>query len=194
MIKTLAFDIDGVLVSTKELHEISFISALRQFGKDITHDDHKILDGLPTLVKLEKLGISPQSKEEIFNLKQKITFEQAQIYIKHSLYLENLFNNLDFNIAICSNAIRPFCELVVKILKIKPNLLISNEDAKSKPNSDMYLQVMKYFDNLPEEVLIFEDSKFGLQAAYGSGANVCFIKDPSYLTLERINLYLSLNS
>ena len=58
MIKVIIFDLDGVLVDTKNIHFESLNLALKKFKFDeISFDDHnKIFDGLPTLEKLKVLN------------------------------------------------------------------------------------------------------------------------------------------
>ena len=58
MIKVIIFDLDGVLVDTKNIHFESLNLALEKFKFDkISFDDHnKIFDGLPTLEKLKILN------------------------------------------------------------------------------------------------------------------------------------------
>ena len=58
MIKTIIFDLDGVLVDTKKIHFDALNNALSKIRKKsvITFSEHlKIFDGLPTKKKLEIL-------------------------------------------------------------------------------------------------------------------------------------------
>ena len=59
MIKGLIFDLDGVLVNTKDLHFTALNEALKKIKLKyiISYDDHiNIYDGLPTLEKLKLLN------------------------------------------------------------------------------------------------------------------------------------------
>ena len=70
MIKAIIFDLDGVLVDTKQIHFKALNAALKNFKfKEISMDDHvKIFDGLPTNEKLKIL-----QKKEVF---RKNTFQK----------------------------------------------------------------------------------------------------------------------
>ena len=60
MIKLIIFDVDGVLVETKEIHYKSLNSAIKKFNTKavISKSDHsKYYDGLSTSEKLQKLLI-----------------------------------------------------------------------------------------------------------------------------------------
>ena len=191
MIKALIFDIDGVLTSTKKLHENAFIRAVNEFGFDVTKQTHKeLLDGLPTRVKLDKLAVPENVRNEVFNLKQKYTFEEVK---NHNLFSQSVYDIFQhfkcLKLGICSNAIRPFCNLIMEKLKVKVEC-ISNDDAKPKPDPDMYIKMMEILDVLPNETLIFEDSVFGLESGYRSGGNVVVIENPRHLTINKIEQYI----
>ena len=57
MIKAIIFDLDGVLVDTKQIHFEALNEALKKYNfKEISVDEHtKIFDGLPTNEKLNIL-------------------------------------------------------------------------------------------------------------------------------------------
>lgn len=193
-IKTIIFDIDGVLVSTKELHEYAFLSALREFGHHVTHEQHRLdLDGLPTRTKLDKLGIPAEQHQALFARKQELTFQDAHLHIRPNPKIKDMGERLrdeGYNLAVASNAIQPFCELVVDILGLPVGLVVSNEGIRPKPAPDMYQKVMDYFGCKGSETLVCEDSRFGLQAAFTSGAYVLYVPDPSYLTYGYVKRFL----
>ena len=68
MIKGLIFDLDGVLVNTKEIHFIALNQALEKYNSKeiISYDDHvNIYDGLPTDEKLQILNKKKKTKQKI---------------------------------------------------------------------------------------------------------------------------------
>ena len=79
MIKLIIFDLDGVLVDTKNIHFEALNLALKKFKfEQISSDDHnKIFDGLPTLEKLKILNKKKKLPKDYFfrinKYKQKIT-------------------------------------------------------------------------------------------------------------------------
>ena len=70
MIKLIIFDLDGVLVDTKNIHFEALNLALKKFKfEQISSDDHnKIFDGLPTLEKLKILN-KKKNYQKIISLK-----------------------------------------------------------------------------------------------------------------------------
>ena len=79
MIKAIIFDLDGVLVDTKQIHFEALNGALEKYKfKKISIDDHvKIFDGLPTAEKLNILNKKNNLPKKFFSkiskYKQKIT-------------------------------------------------------------------------------------------------------------------------
>lgn len=202
MIKLLIFDLDGVLIKTKELHYISLNNALFEIAPDyiISKKDHlTIFDGLPTKKKLfilEQKGLNPALIDEINKKKQIHTLQYIRSYFSKNDNLCEIFFKLSsdgYKIYIASNAIKKTivtCLCALGIIEYVDNIF-SNEDVKnSKPNPEIYLRSMIHAEVSPEETLIFEDSKAGKLAALRSGANLIPIDKPEDITYDYINLKL----
>ena len=85
----IIFDLDGVLIDSKDIHFNALNKALADIDKRyfINKELHlKTFDGLPTLKKLEILSSTlnlPISKhEEIFNRKQEYTHQEFSLLYK----------------------------------------------------------------------------------------------------------------
>ena len=195
MIKLIIFDLDGVLIETKELHFKAFNEALDDKYKISLSEHLSIYDGLKTTQKLDLLtknkGLPKEDHSKVWEKKQKITLEQLQS-IKPDDALINCFHKLSqegYKIACCSNSVRKTVLTILHKLCIIHyfDLIISNEDVKNgKPHPEMYWQAISKFSLLPKEVLIIEDSPNGLLAAQLSGANVFQVKSPKEVTYSNI--------
>ena len=205
MIKTIIFDLDGVLVEGKKIHYNTLNESLREIDEKyiITESEHlSIYDGLKTTQKLELLtknkGLHPEFYDSIWYRKQHLTIE-AISQLQPDLDKIELFKELrdrGYKLACASNSIRR--SVLVMLAKIGiiefMDLIISNEDVKnSKPHPEMYWKTMSMMECLPEETLIVEDSPHGLLAASRSRANVLRVDDPNDLTLEKIEKKLNEN-
>ena len=98
MIKHIIFDLDGVLISSKDIHYESLNRALGKNFK-IPYDEHlAIFDGLPTRRKLEILterkGLETKNHSRIAKEKQKHTVDILKETIKPSAKFINLFEDL----------------------------------------------------------------------------------------------------
>jgi len=202
MINLVIFDLDGVLIDSRELHYNCFNQALSEIGTEyiITEEEHNtIYDGLPTSKKLEMLtkykNLPENKHEEIWKRKQEITLENLIKTVDRDEKLIEIFRYLiSRNIKICvaSNSIRKTIDIILEAKRLTGyvSLIVSNEDVEyPKPNPQMYLKCMSRFGISPKNTIIVEDSYVGRQAAFDSGAILCPVKNTAEVTLERIKLY-----
>lgn len=209
MIKLIIFDLDGVLVETKELHYKALNDALYQITKDykynITIDEHlDRYDGLPTNKKLQLLtkekGLSVELHNEINTLKQQLTFSLIKEVIKPNHHLIDCLKKLKsdgYKLYVASNSIRE----TVKLLLLYSGLLewvdftISNEDVKNaKPNPEIYLKAIIDAGISPDESLIVEDSPRGIEAAQKAKTKLLIVKNPKDLTYDKIIKEINMKS
>jgi beta-phosphoglucomutase-like phosphatase (HAD superfamily)/dTDP-glucose pyrophosphorylase len=198
MKKLIIFDLDGVLVSTKDLHYEALNTALDEVDSKyvISRQDHlKTFDGLKSSEKLDMLtkdrGLPQELHSQIWNRKQEITIDQLQT-IKPDQFIKMTFKELrrrGYKLACCSNAIRRSVLTILAKLDLieELDLIISNEDVKQgKPHPEMYWKAMSIMGVLPEETLIVEDSPAGLLAASRSRADVLRVDTPKDVNIKNI--------
>jgi len=204
-VKLVIFDLDGVLIDSKELHYEALNEALRSISSEfeITQREHATkYDGLSTKKKLEMLrqekGLKPESFEQVWKLKQEITVRMlGEIKIDETLIeFMNYLKAKTLSLAVASNSVRNTIDIVLRNLGISEffTLILSNEDVTSpKPHPEIYWKVMTHFGVLPENTVIFEDSYVGRLAAQRSGARLIPVDNRGDLNWEKIKLidYLS---
>ena len=206
MIKLVIFDLDGVLISAKDIHYEALNTAIKEVGVEyiITKNEHlNFYDGLKTTSKLNKLtrdkGLPIKSHQKIWKTKQKITQEK----LKELKPSDNLIKTFEYikskgcKIACCSNSIRR--TIYTALAKIGAmeffDLVISNEDVKNqKPHPEMYWDAMSSLCFTPEETVIIEDSPHGLLAAQRCGSECLRVKSPNEVTVEKISSLLTKES
>lgn len=198
-IDLVIFDLDGVLIDSREHHFIALNDALKEVGEQyiISKKEHlNRYDGLSTKKKLEILSTEknlPTDKWDfIWKRKQELTFGIIDDYVDIDHKLIEIFTKLKndgIKIWVCSNSIK---ETVYKIL-LKKGLLklvdsyLSNEDVISpKPHPEMYWKAMITEKVLPENTMIVEDSYVGRKAVFRSGAKLCDVKNPEDVSIEKI--------
>ena len=204
--RLIIFDLDGVLIDSREIHYISLNSALEKVDSkfQIGVEEHlSKYDGLPTKIKLRELtndkGLPTENYEFIWKEKQKATFEIFKS-LTIDAELVDLFKKIksrNINICVASNSITE----TIKIVLLKLGLIefvdyfIGNEDVKfAKPYPEIYWKCMTRFEALPQNTVIFEDSHIGRKAALVSGAHLIPIEDRGDLTGGKIDEALALLS
>ena len=199
MIKTIIFDLDGVLLDAKEIHFHSLNKSLNDFGAEylISWDEHlKLYDGLKTKQKLELLnkhkGLPNKFFEKIWQNKQKYTYDFLK---KLNVSSELIFclselSKSGYKIVCCSNSVRKTVLIVLSKLGIIEyfDLVLSNEDVEnSKPHPEIFWKAISSMKCFPEETLIIEDSPYGLLAAERSYSHVLRVENTYQVTYENIN-------
>lgn len=183
--KLIIFDLDGVLVDSKDLHYESLNLALKEcdLKYTISLEEHlSIYDGLPTnkkLIKLNELKGLPKSKfDQIWRNKQKQTLKllNQRLELDNDLvkYFKKLIDN-NFLIVVASNSISETVNLILDKIGVL-NLIsfyLSNEDVENpKPHPEIFWKCMSRLNFYPSDTFIVEDSHHGRVAASQSGAKL----------------------
>jgi HAD superfamily hydrolase (TIGR01509 family) len=197
--KLVIFDLDGVLIDSREMHYEALNTALRNVGHEYIIDIQEHLsfyDGLPTSRKLsmltEKKGLPVEKHQQIWEGKQKATLEIFS-ELEHDYELMHYFQQLKqrgYQVAVASNSIRNTVKLVLLKLGILEfiDYYVSNEDVvRNKPFPEMYWKCMTACNALPKDTVIFEDSHIGRQGAIDSGATLIAIENRCDLNQDKIN-------
>jgi beta-phosphoglucomutase-like phosphatase (HAD superfamily) len=125
MIKLIIFDLDGVLIDSRELHYDALNSALNKIDPKyvITREEHlSKYDGLNTTAKLELLhsekGLPKAEFNSVWQNKQSATIDAFK-HFTHDQKLISIFTELKqigYKIVVASNSIRETVKL--SLLKI----------------------------------------------------------------------------
>ena len=152
MIKTIIFDLDGVLIESKEIHYKALNAALPMQYR-ISYEEHlSTYDGLPTRKKLALLQQEKDLPEELHNgiaeLKARETVNVLFNTIKPRMEFTKIFmalKNAGYRLACASNAVRSTVDTALECLELKKyfDIIVSNQDvSKPKPHFEMYFKIM----------------------------------------------------
>ena len=204
MIKLVAFDMDGVLVELKNAHYCSLNEALANHDPHLTislEEHYKIYDGLPTREKLKLLTRYKKLNESDYSsiLKSKQSFTLSHIYdnispVQQVRDLLKALKERGYIICVTSNSIANTIYAVLVKMQLLQYIdkVFSNEDVKyTKPNPEIYFKAISHFGLTPKECVIIEDSPYGLEAAYESGAHVIKISDTKEVNIDNVIPMLS---
>ncbi len=199
MNKLVIFDLDGVLIDSRDMHYEALNRALSNIDKKyvIGREEHlSVYDGLPTSRKLnlltERKGLPVDKHQQVWEDKQ---VETLNIFSKldNDYELMHYFKQLKdkgYQVAVASNSIRN----TVKLVLLKLGLLefidyyMSNEDVhRNKPFPEMYWNCMTACNALPKDTVILEDSHIGRQGALDSGSHLIAIENRDHLNQDKID-------
>lgn len=182
MIKGIIFDLDGVLVSTDELHYQAWKRLAQELGiKDFTKEDNEKQRGVS---RMESLEVVLNKGDKVYSLEEK-----EELAERKNAYYVDLLETLDNNAVLCgvvktirylkqlgmligigsvsknTPAILQKTELDQYIDKVSCGLDITN----SKPDPEVFLVAAKKLGLEPENCLVVEDSAAGIVAAKAAG-------------------------
>jgi len=193
MIKLVVFDLDGVLIDSKQTH---YEALNRALGSEyaITIEEHlSTYDGLPTRSKLnmlsERKGLPTDCHAEIARAKQKHTVEILKETVQPRQDFVDMCREIKdrgYTLACASNAVRDTVKMSLLQLGIIEyfDFWYSNEDVhRPKPHFEMYFECMLKADAKPNETLIIEDSHIGRQAVLDAGAHLLAVADTHDVSL-----------
>ncbi len=199
MICCILFDLDGTLVEAKDWHYEALNAALEKHGHPaIPREDHlRDFDGLPTRVKLEKLGIVGAQASKINASKQVLTQGLIEQKCRPDPELRRELAklwHLGYRMAVCSNAVRASCDAMIWGLGVADYLwfwISAEEVQRTKPDPECWRVAMETFAVAPSETVVVEDSAVGIASARASGAHVYTVVSPKDVIAEDILKFIA---
>jgi len=182
MLKGVIFDLDGVLVSTDELHYKAWKKLADRLNiYNFTKEDNEMQRGVS---RMESLEIILQKTEEVFDdlTKEKLADEKNDYYKE---YLKELNEEAVLPGAIATLKMLKLKKMIIGIgsaSKNTPQILVQTglkpyidqvscglDITRSKPDPEVFLVAAKKMMLYPKECLVVEDSLAGVIAATAAG-------------------------
>lgn len=183
MIKGFFFDLDGTLVNTHSANFEAYRLALKDYGVTINFEQFKETIGHSAKAFLPILApnLSDVELEDITE-KKRIYYRQVSHLSVLNNYLANFLRQIkDENLTVLvTTAKRENAETILRHhnLLSQFNYIITAEDVTSpKPSPEAYELALKKTGLKPNEVVAFEDSSPGAEAAANAGIAVIRVKD-----------------
>ncbi|MBN8599350.1 MAG: HAD family phosphatase [Planctomycetes bacterium] len=181
----IIFDFDGVIVDSEPLHEAALLQCARERAMSFTHEQYmsKLIgladrDCLPVLYQLN--GRTPSADEHASFFKQKKFLVHEMIERGEAKGFPGTLALIRaaaarVPLAVCSGAIRPEIETVLKAFGIIGSFraIVSADDVRqSKPEPEGYLKACAALETSPSQCVAIEDTPTGCRAALAAGLRI----------------------
>lgn len=179
-IKLIISDFDGTLVDTFQANYMAYQKAFSEYNLNLDEEDYKKCYGMRFDDFMNALQINDKELRKNIREFKKEYYPRFFTYLRVNNFLLNLmikFKESGNYTAIASTARKENLINVLDYLNIKEcfSFIKTGEDVKiGKPNPEIYDSIVEHFNVQKEEVLIFEDSIIGIQAA--QNAEISYIK------------------
>lgn len=174
----LIFDMDGTLVDSGQLHEHAWTATLQKYAIPIDRLLMRSLAGVPTKgtieILLEKFQMQVDaSLDEMNDFKELWVHQNMERFVKPTALAEIAKHyHGQKPMAVGTGAYTQEAQTILKLCGLDQFVQIvvgADQVINPKPAPDTFLRCAQLLGALPENCVVFEDSKLGLQAAASAG-------------------------
>lgn len=183
--EAIIFDMDGVIIDSKELVETFWIKKFRQYNLEIPEKNfEERFHGRPARLIIDQ-EFSSLTKSERAAMEQEIkeydsSVEQFKLISGISSFLMQC-EKARIPFALVTSALPPKVDIMKKSLGFDPDFVteVTADRVKNgKPHPECYNLALNELGVSPENTVVFEDSVSGVQAAASSNAIVIGVNEP----------------
>lgn len=188
--KVVCFDLDGTIVNSEPLFAWAFSNVLNLANPDIElgqvygrpgeslYDKWaRIVDGNLVKNTMTIKDLTENTYQEFLKLINTNRFEPREGFWELTYKLKQ---EIGLQLALTTNTPKAIAQQEVARLEIENafDFMIFGDDVKrKKPNPEIYVKTASHFKVKPQEMLVFEDSIPGTQAASKAGSSLIVVWD-----------------
>ena len=195
MIKGVFFDFDGVIVDSETVHNKFILDFFAENNINIPKEEtYRIVGGNPKMNVWEDIYQRYRSefKDDYETFRKKLrqnnrakmaSFDYSTVLFEDVKPTLSYLRERNYKLALCSSSPLEYLKKNLNSCKIEDyfDILLSGEMfEQSKPNPEIYLKCLKMSGLSLNEVLVIEDSKYGIESAKNAGLKVLAIRDKKF--------------
>lgn len=175
--KAIIFDLDGVIVDTAKYHYLAWKALASKLNFDFTLEQNELLKGVSRVRSLEiLLDIGKVHLEE--DQKQLLLIEKNEEYLQYIAQMDQKeilpgiddllhylkLNKIPFALGSASKNARLILEKL-NLLHLFEAIVDGNDVSTAKPDPEVFLIAANKLGKDPENCVVIEDAKAGIEAA-----------------------------
>jgi HAD superfamily hydrolase (TIGR01509 family) len=190
MIRTVIFDMDGVIIDSEPIHFKMENEMFQELNIAIPYEEHCSFVGTSSKnmwqIIAEKYGLKVDVNE--------LVKKQHALYMAYLLsakdirpiqgvmeLIEDLYRN-NFGLVLASSSYMEVIEVVLSKLNLSSYFMTKisgTELANSKPHPEIFIQSAKLANSQPGECIVIEDSQNGITSARAAGMKCIGFTNPN---------------
>jgi HAD superfamily hydrolase (TIGR01509 family) len=180
MLKTVIFDMDGVIIDSEPLHYKAYFKMFHEIGVDVSHAFYESLTGQSTINVCKKvcthfnLKLAPETLVASKRKHYKTLFTSGtELELIDGVFqlIKNYHEN-GLTLILASSASMPSINMVFERFNLDPyfKAKLSGADLKqSKPHPEIFEKAAEASGHSKNECIVIEDSTNGIKAAKAAG-------------------------